>query len=414
MKNRYLEKTDILLMRILACGLSQDNAVEEHSFGDSLDMDYDRLIDRAKHHKVEAIVADVILGKPEMFNDMSDNQRSILENCVSNALFNGSRLIYYTREYLFWLKKENVRAAVLKGWSVAGYYRVPEIRKSGDIDIIVKEEDYSRAVEVFTEKGFIPIEEQHSNHHLELKGPDGVVVELHNTLAEHFDSDRVNECVRKYGQQLVTNTEEYEYNGYIIPRGTPEYNALSLIVHMLQHYLRAGFGVKLLCDWTVFINNGIDEKQYLRFADMAADLGIYGFVDMINHVCGKYLGLNTDKIPLIFNNSNIYDNSWDEESLEEFLADIMESGEFGHEDNNRMVAVNGTGLWAYIKEFHHQMRINNPDSSRFVIIWPFLWLKTLVVFLKNNRKVRKTSTMNIIKNAGRRGKIIKSMNLFKR
>ena len=77
---------------------------------------------------------------------------------------------------------------------------------------------------------------------------------------------------------------------------------------MLQHYLRAGFGLKLLCDWTVFINNGIDEKQYLRFADMAADLGIYGFVDMINHVCGKYLGLNTDKIPLIFNNSNIYDN----------------------------------------------------------------------------------------------------------
>ena len=303
-----MEKTDIILMRILAFGLSQDRAEVEYSFADSPDMDYDRLIDRAKHHKVGAIVADVILGKPEMFNDMSDNQRSILENCVSNALFNGSRLIYYTREYLFWLKKENVRAAVLKGWSVAGYYRVPEIRKSGDIDIIVKEEDYSRAVEVFTEKGFIPIEEQHSNHHLELKGPDGVVVELHNTLAEHFDSDRVNECVRKYGQQLVTNTEEYEYNGYIIPRGTPEYNALSLIVHMLQHYLRAGFGVKLLCDWTVFINNGIDEKQYLRFADMAADLGIYGFVDMINHVCQQFLGLNADKIPLIFNNSNIYDN----------------------------------------------------------------------------------------------------------
>ena len=120
-----MEKTDIILMRILAFGLSQDRAEVEYSFADSPDMDYDRLIDRAKHHKVEAIVADVILGKPEMFNDMSDNQRSILENCVSNALFNGSRLIYYTREYLFWLKKENVRAAVLKGWSVAGYFRVP-------------------------------------------------------------------------------------------------------------------------------------------------------------------------------------------------------------------------------------------------------------------------------------------------
>ena len=198
MKNRYLEKTDILLMRILACGLSQDNAVEEHSFGDSLDMDYDRLIDRAKHHKVEALISDVILGNPEIFNGLSDNQRSVMENCVSNALFNGSRLLYYTREYLSWLKRENVRAAVLKGWAVAGCYRVPEIRKSGDIDIIVKEDNFDRAVEVFTEKGFIPVEEQHSNHHLELKGPDGVVVELHNTLAEHFDSDRVNECVRKY------------------------------------------------------------------------------------------------------------------------------------------------------------------------------------------------------------------------
>ena len=52
MENRYLEKTDIILMRILAFGLSQDRAEVEYSFADSPDMDYDRLIDRAKHHKV--------------------------------------------------------------------------------------------------------------------------------------------------------------------------------------------------------------------------------------------------------------------------------------------------------------------------------------------------------------------------
>ena len=92
---------------------------------------------------------------------------------------------------------------------------------------------------------------------------------------------------------------------------------------------------------------------------------------------------------------------------------MIDGEEFGRSDSKRMVVVNGSGLSAYAKEFHHQMILNNPRLSKKVILWPYLWIKTLAIFIRNNRTIRKTKTMDIIKNAGLRGRMIKEMRIFK-
>lgn len=401
MSNGVIDNTERVLLRLLACALSGDTGCIIE-FG--ADTDWGKLISMAKSHAVISLIADKMLSDSAISDCLTLEQKADISRCCESALINGHKLLYLTDKYLKKLENAGITGVVLKGWAVSGYYNVPELRKTGDVDIIVAHNDVKKAIDVFKNDGFREVDGQHSNHHTELIGKDKVIVEIHNTLVELFDKEAVNSQIKEYGQNMLTHYEVFEYNGYRIRRAAPEYNAISLALHMLQHYMRAGFGLKLLCDWVEFVNNGIDEKQYKSFVHMAETLGITGFVTMINSVCHEYLGM---RIPY---GESIIQNK---ETIDVFTKDLIDGEEFGRSDAKRMVVVNGSGLSAYAKEFHHQMILNNPELSKKIILWPYLWVKTLVIFLRNNRTIRKTKTMDIIKNAGLRGRMIKEMRIFK-
>lgn len=401
MADGVIDNTERVLLKLLACALSGDTGCTIE-FG--ADTDWEKLISMAKSHAVISLIADKMLSDSAISKCLTLEQKNDIKRSCESALINGHRLLYLTDRYLKKLENAGITGVVLKGWAVSGYYHVPELRKTGDIDIIVAQHDVQKAIDVLKNDGFREVDGQHSNHHTELIGKDKVIVEIHNTLVELFDNEAVNSQIKEYGQNMLTHYEVFEYNGYRIRRAIPEYNAISLTLHMLQHYMRAGFGLKLLCDWVEFVNDGIDEKQYKTFIGMAETLGITGFVRMINSVCCEYFGM---RIPY---GESIIQNK---DTIEAFTKDLIDGEEFGRSDAKRMVVVNGSGLSAYAKEFHHQMILNNPQLSKKVILWPYLWIKTLVIFIRNNRTIRKTKTMDIIKNAGLRGRMIKEMRIFK-
>ena len=66
---------------------------------------------------------------------------------------------------------------------------------------------------------------------------------------------------------------------------------------MLQHFLRAGFGLKLLCDWVVFWEKGYGSGVEEHFCSMAEECRVMGFARLVTAVCVKYLGLSGKKCP---------------------------------------------------------------------------------------------------------------------
>ena len=78
-----------------------------------------------------------------------------------------------------------------------------------------------------------------------------------------------------------------------------------------------------------------------------------------------------------------------------------------------MVAIHGSGLTGYIREFHHQMHLNYPKAGTCIFCWPVLWVLTLLRFLRNNQKIRRTTMSEVLKSAGKRGKIVEKLHLFK-
>jgi hypothetical protein len=58
------------------------------------------------------------------------------------------------------------------------------------------------------------------------------------------------------------------------------------------------------------------------------------------------------------------------------------------------------------------MHINFPKAGKCFLLWPVLWVITLVRFLRNNKKVRDVSSRELFDNAKKRGRLVKKLHIF--
>lgn len=317
------------------------------------------------------------------------------------------RLLFLTRRFVLLLRAQGINCVVLKGAGAAWYYPVPEHRKSGDIDLLLaRAEDAAKAEAALLAAGAVPDSEQHANHHLSFHTPEGIELELHTDLTEDFDNRRVNALTDALRAAMPAHTEECAVlPGVTLPVPDAAYQAISLLLHMLQHFLRSGFGLKLLCDWTAFWNRCPADADMIDFERFLDQSGLDGFSDMVSAVCIRYLGMDPTRIRRI--------QDFDDALCRDFLREIFDAEEFGKTSVQRMVMVRG-GFGGYVREFHHQMRLNYPRASRCALLWPALWILTLWRFLRNNRVLRRTSLRSVLQETSRRSRITEPLHLFER
>lgn len=355
----------------------------------------------ADSHAVLSIVAEKFFSYPAL-------EQKAREVCRQTAL-RSYRLLFLTKYVVAVLREHDIQTVVLKGVSTAYYYREPELRKSGDVDLqLLDPSQINEAERALLNKGFRRNAEQNVNHHLSLFSPEGIEVELHVMLAEPFDNMEVNRYLSRLVQELGQHTEEREIMGVVLPVLSDGLQAYHLLLHMLQHFLRAGFGIKLLCDWAVFWNRDVDEKECALYRRLTADTGLENFSRMITSVCVYRLGLRRQP------NGWLCDALFSEADEESFWNDILEAEEFGRADAKRMVVLRDKGLKGYIREFHHQMHLNFPKAGRCFLLFPVLWLVTLVRFLRNNRKVRGVTLRQVLRTADMRSHRMEQLGLFQK
>lgn len=383
-------------------------AVNEGFMSDSADKlskeEWYELMDMAAEHGVASLIYSV----SSEFN-APVYVVSFLKNQARKVTYQNYRLLHISSSILRELKKNNINAVLLKGWQAASYYRIPELRKSGDVDILItKKEEFDKAVSILEALGLTPEEHQHANHHVELRNEQGICVELHIDLAEKFADKEVNTNIRLVTDMIDGRIVPKEQFGYPLWVADTSFDAFSLLVHMLHHFMRAGFGIKLLSDWVVFWNREWGEPVKKEFCQHIKSCRLTGFVSAVNSICIRYLGLERDKVMFMTK------KELSPEACEKMIEDILEAQEFGRSSEDRLVIMSQTGITGYIKEFHHQMKLNNPEHSGNILCWPYLWVKTLIVFVNNNKKIRKTSTLSVLKNVNKRSKLMTDIEIFKK
>ncbi len=142
---------------------------------------------------------------------------------------------------------------LLKGCLMKGLYPNPEMRRMGDIDILIKQSQYKIIKKVLSKNGYN--EQTESDH--ELKWTKGqVLVELHKKLVARTHSDLYS----YYGDWFEKAVPESEY-GY---KMTDEDFLIYLLVHFTKHYRKTGIGIMHVCDIYLFIKNKKLNEEYLN------------------------------------------------------------------------------------------------------------------------------------------------------
>lgn len=175
---------------------------------------------------------------------------------------------------------------------------------------------------------------------------------------------------------------------------------------MLQHLLSSGFGVKLLCDWVVYLEHYTDNIDSNQLKSILEDLGLFVFAHTVTELCVQKLGLVS--VPECFRQP-LPDKK---QKMALLAEDIFSAGEFGKTDTARMLILkNGSSFSGYFREFHFQMKRRYPALQHIIPLWPALWFLTGCYFLYNNRHLRHTSTREILQNARARRRLLDKLRI---
>ena len=381
-------------LTLLKAALSKENEIKIDN-----NVDSNMLLGLTKKHAIVSLIYDVVMEK-----GLFPEHQIRLEKETKQIVLQSYRLLFLTKYVMNLLDAQGIKTVVLKGVATASFYPVPELRKSGDVDLLLPEKvDEKKLVDIMTAAGFQVSKDQHANHHMVFVSQEGICIELHQMLAEPFAYKKINRAMEKQMQESSRHIIYADVMGVMLPVLDKVYHAYELLLHMLQHFMYAGFGLKLLCDWVMLWKQEWLEEEKQVFRQILKESDLEKFAEGITAVCIKYLGLGTS------------DFAWSIEisdTTDLLLRELLDSEEFGNSDNNRMVMMNGTGILAYVKEFHHQMHLNFPKAGKCFLLWPVLWIATLVRFLRNNKRVRNTSAQGVLKEAKRRSELMKQLRLF--
>ena len=147
----------------------------------------------------------------------------------------------------------NIDHIFLKGFELKKLYPDPCIRQMGDIDILVREEDHEKAINVLKESGFK--QGKILTHHTEFKY-QGIEIELHNKLIDE------GEKYEEYLYNPFSKSINKNNNTYIL---NDDFNLLFLVIHYIKH-LKKGEGLRELCDlYFMFSSLNIDLSNLLNF-----------------------------------------------------------------------------------------------------------------------------------------------------
>lgn len=292
-----------------------------------------------------------------------------------------------TRSMMFWhrimgeqqeicdmLRDAKIPFAVLKGAAADIYYPKPEYRTMGDIDLIVRLEDFDRAAALVKDRGWTAIGD--SERHLELK-KNGVMLELHRYFATSADADAAKALdTLVFG--ALDDAPEVSLDRYRFVMLPPQENGLVLLEHIAQH-LRDGLGLRQIIDWMMFVERELDDGRWqAAFQLRAKAIGLETLAVTVTRMCQMYLGLREEGITWCM--------AADEVLCQELMDVTMARGNFGRKQGDYSTVVNVVNRlsdWRKIPQ-SLQMRgeYNWKALKKYPWLRPFAWLYQICRYIR--------------------------------
>lgn len=281
------------------------------------DIDWNSIINLSREHKVEALVYSAIPS--EIKNSILEDLLNIWKKEVFISGVTQQNHIKEVKEILHNFNEENIEVLVLKGIVIRDLYPSPTLRTMSDADIIVKEEDLEKSIQLILRRGYVEVERSPS--HFVYSKVGCLPIELHWNLAdEHFFKQ-----INKFENDMLPNVENVNIGSAMVKTMNLEDLAIFQCIHMSKHMVYRGFGVRHLIDFTLLVIKRGNDIDWIRFIDRCKKYGIYKFVLEVMSACNILFEMEIPKeITELIKEDRLY--------LDKFIDDIFESGVHGKHD----------------------------------------------------------------------------------
>ena len=216
------------------------------------------------------------------------------------------------------MRKADICALLVKGQGVAQCYERPLWRPSGDVDFLLSEEDYEKAVSFF--KTLYDNNKNGGGYSKEYAFyTDQWMIELHGSLRTGLSSriDKMVDAVQKsvfYGG----NVRSWDNGGVQVFLPEPTEDVFLVFTHFIKHFYKEGMSLRQVCDWCRLLytyrdslNYGLLEK-WIRKAELMGEWRAFASLAV------DFLGMPEEAMPLFNLNDNLNHNK-KAEKLTEFI-----------------------------------------------------------------------------------------------
>ena len=274
------------------------------------EVDFEELYRLADIHDVGGIIATELRALPKEYQPQGMLRSHFIQTIgLTVRDYQAKDKVYHYIDEL--LSEAKVRHLFVKGAVLRRFYPAPELRTSGDIDVIVAPESFPAILDIVQRTDGIRITDRTTN--LIVLQISGVSVEIHDnadvSLAAYFDDifSLCNKTANPYTLQLPDDD-----------------HLLYVIAHLAKHIAYRGAGIRMLMDVDVMLRHMSQEEvnAFLKHCEIA---GIGKTAETLLSLCVLWFGT-----PVEIN----VDVSGNEELLNSFEHVLLDGGSFGYEENS--------------------------------------------------------------------------------
>lgn len=371
------------------------------------DVDFFKVIAFANRHAVTPLLYSGI-GKIEGVDPVAFD---LVERYAVRSTVYFDRMAQVQSEIIDLLKGADARCAVLKGMSVAALYRHPEVRTTGDIDILVEERNMDACRDAMVSAGYI-FEGRNEIHMNFKKGR--AAVEIHEKVSSYPDTEKGKFC-NSFMSGALEHVRIKNIGVHAFPVLEDKEQLIALLSHTERHLGASGIGLRQLCDWAIAVSH-VDADNADEIIETLKNCGLYVFACALTGVAEKFLGLS----------ECAWMESVSEELIDETMEEILSAGNFQAQYKNRPKAsafidpydLDGDGkrriIRTYLRKVKRKMAAEFPwAKSRAWIpvfgVYYAVWLAVSVL----RGKIDGKGMMNTLKTSKKREKYLRKLCLYK-
>lgn len=271
----------------------------------------------------------------------------------------------YVSHLIEQLRGNDIYALLVKGQGIAQCYERPQWRASGDVDLLLSEDNYNKAKSFLLQQANSHEEEAIQARHLAMT-IDSWVVELHGTLRSCYFK-KMDRTIDEVQNDVFYSGDVRSWQNGQTQVFLPSYNSdvFFVFTHIIKHFFREGVGLRQICDWCRLLWTGKESLNVDLLQQRIKSSGIMSEWKAFASFAVNYLGMPIESMPLYSS-----ERKWLRKARR-INAYILSVGNFGHNRDN--INKESNYLVRKIKAFERRIR----DAVNHFMIFPF---DTITVF----------------------------------